>query len=336
MNNELEVCYVELCEWIGLMPTSEGNTSAKAEPAAAVEEPAAVENVVQHVWQQVADGSSGQFYYYNIETQETSWDVPEGGFAAVEAEAATSDPSAEAEPADLAEASGLQEQQRMQALKEVFELFDLDGSGAVEATELLKLGAARRSLGHRQGDWTEDQNNELVRQMDTNGDGVISADEFSKWFERALPQDGGSFAVVIEQFREVAKACLQEQLIGEAAVVEPSSTSAEVVWQQHFDSGSGYYFYTQVGQAEQVPLWERPEKGRVQHVWKQVADGSSGQFYYYNTATGETKWEEPDAAYDVAEAAAPVDLFASLDVNGDGVIDKAEFAAAVSVFLLLQ
>ena len=247
MNNELEACYVELCEWIGLVPTSEENTSAKAEPAAAVEEPPAVENVVQHVWQQVADGSSGQFYYYNIETQETSWDVPEGGFAAVEAEAATSEPSAVEEPAA--------------AVPEV---------------------------------------------VQTVADGTM------------------------------AKACLQEQLIGEAAVVEPSSTSAEVVWQQHFDSGSGYYFYTQVGQAEQVPLWERPEKGRVQHVWKQVADGSSGQFYYYNTATGETKWEEPDAAYDVAEASAPVDLFASLDVNGDGVIDKAEFAAAVSVFLLLQ
>jgi hypothetical protein len=205
------------------------------------------------VWQQVADGSSGQFYYYNTETQETSWDVPEGGFAAVEAEAATSDPSAVEEPAAAVE------------------------EPAAVVAEVVQT----------------------------------------------VPDD------------TMATRTVEEQLGSEAAVVESSSTSAEVVWQQHFDSGSGYYFYTQVGQAEQVPLWERPEKGRVQHVWKQVADGS-GQLYYYNTATGETKWEEPDAAYDVAEAAAPVDLFASLDVNGDGVIDKAEFAAAVSDILLLQ
>ena len=31
-------------------------------------EAAAVDNAVQHVWQQVADGSRGQFYYYNVDT----------------------------------------------------------------------------------------------------------------------------------------------------------------------------------------------------------------------------------------------------------------------------
>ena len=75
-----------------------------------------------------------------------------------------------------------------------------------------------------------------------------------------------------------------------------------------------------------------PLTPHVIQAWKQMVDSSSGQLYYFNSATGETQWEEPAADYDPAEKteSGPSDLFATLDTNGDGVIDRAEFEAAVS------
>ena len=75
-----------------------------------------------------------------------------------------------------------------------------------------------------------------------------------------------------------------------------------------------------------------PLTPHVMQAWKQMVDSSSGQLYYFNSATGETQWEEPAADYDPAEKtdSGPSDLFATLDTNGDGVIDRAEFEAAVS------
>ena len=75
-----------------------------------------------------------------------------------------------------------------------------------------------------------------------------------------------------------------------------------------------------------------PLTPHVMQAWKQMVDSSSGQLYYFNSATGETQWEEPAADYDPAEKteSGANDLFATLDTNGDGGIDRAEFEAAVS------
>jgi len=52
---------------------------------------------------------------------------------------------------------------RSQVLNHVFAAFDVDGNGYVECDELMLLGAARQKLGHRQRDWTEAKNKELLR-----------------------------------------------------------------------------------------------------------------------------------------------------------------------------
>ena len=67
---------------------------------------------------------------------------------------------------------------RSRQLRAVFEAFDLDGSGSIETEELLQLGKARRSAGHKSGEWTNEMNRRLVEKMDVNSDGLISCSEF--------------------------------------------------------------------------------------------------------------------------------------------------------------
>ena len=59
--------------------------------------------------------------------------------------------------------------ERLQKLREVFKVFDLDLSGTIESTELLQLGQARRVLGHKTSQWTDKQNENLVNKIDADG-----------------------------------------------------------------------------------------------------------------------------------------------------------------------
>ena len=71
-------------------------------------------------------------------------------------------------------------------LNKVFDQFDLDSSGSIDASELLLLGKARRSLGQKSGAWSETQNAQLLKRIDTDGSGLVSQSEFSSYFEHSL------------------------------------------------------------------------------------------------------------------------------------------------------
>ncbi|KAJ7952860.1 caltractin [Quillaja saponaria] len=62
-------------------------------------------------------------------------------------------------------------QQKRQEIKEAFELFDTDGSGAIDAKE---LNVAMRALGF---EMTEEQINQMTADVDKDSSGAIDFDE---------------------------------------------------------------------------------------------------------------------------------------------------------------
>ena len=74
-------------------------------------------------------------------------------------------------------------------LNKVFDQFDLDSSGSIDASELLLLGKARRSQRQKSGEWSEwseTQNAQLLKRIDTDGSGLVCRSEFSSYFEHSL------------------------------------------------------------------------------------------------------------------------------------------------------
>ena len=98
--------------------------------------------------------------------------------------------------------------ERQCALERVFGLFDLDGSGTIEAAELMELGQARRRLGQKGGEWTEEKNQRLVEKLGGSEDGQVRCVEFVRHFSSTLAHLRLSeFEATIGAFEQAAAAC---------------------------------------------------------------------------------------------------------------------------------
>ena len=117
---------------------------------------------------------------------------------------------------------------RKYKLFQVFIEFDLDNSGEILTEELLELGKARRKLGQKSGEWTEEKNAKLVKKIDVNGDGMIAMSEFIDFFAEALPRNRGEFAEIVQQFMEVAASLRKKKVEAKAVQGKPVAGPAEV------------------------------------------------------------------------------------------------------------
>ena len=66
--------------------------------------------------------------------------------------------------------------------KRVFDVIDKDGNGTIDASEIVRL------LKKGSFNITEDKAREWIKKVDTNGDGVLSSDEFIKFFTDVFVQ----------------------------------------------------------------------------------------------------------------------------------------------------
>nr|CAD2126650.1 unnamed protein product [Meloidogyne enterolobii] len=82
---------------------------------------------------------------------------------------------------ELPQIEGLTEDQ-VAEFKEAFELFDKDGDGRVTAAE---LGIVMKSLGHSP---TDQELQEMVREIDEDGNGSIELNEFVKMMSRKVKE----------------------------------------------------------------------------------------------------------------------------------------------------
>jgi calcium-dependent protein kinase len=63
-------------------------------------------------------------------------------------------------------------------LREAFKLFDRDGSGEITAVEIKQILGAGKKFG------SEKIFDDIIKEVDVNGDGVISFDEFKQMMQR--------------------------------------------------------------------------------------------------------------------------------------------------------
>jgi len=91
-------------------------------------------------------------------------------------------------------------------LGRVFQVFDLDGSGYIEAKELMVMGQARQKLGQKSRVWTEEKNARMMKQMDTGDkDGKVDQGEFVGYFSNQFQKmEDQEFRDNMENFKVCA------------------------------------------------------------------------------------------------------------------------------------
>ena len=95
---------------------------------------------------------------------------------------------------------------RKAELLSVFRIFDLDGSGFVETSELQVLGEARKTLGHKKRVWTPEKNAQMIENMDSrNPDGKIDSEEFAAYFLKTMrSKSDAEFMQTLLEFKACA------------------------------------------------------------------------------------------------------------------------------------
>ena len=94
---------------------------------------------------------------------------------------------------------------RFEQLSKVFAAFDLDNSGTIGADELFELGTARRTLRQKSGEWTAEQNTNMIHHMKKGKPGEVRKAEFIEYFTTSLPYDKNDFDTTIKQIMLVAE-----------------------------------------------------------------------------------------------------------------------------------
>ncbi len=92
-------------------------------------------------------------------------------------------------------------------LREVFCEFDLDGSHVVDFKELLMLGKVRRELGHKAGEWTDENNATLLAAIGADQKGDVTMDMFVTYFDSILPSTPDVFEISVQEFVACAREC---------------------------------------------------------------------------------------------------------------------------------
>lgn len=77
-------------------------------------------------------------------------------------------------------------------MKEAFNKFDKDGSGAIDREELALLS---KELGH---ELNEEQLEVALKDLDLNKDGVIDLHEFSRWYFTGMKPYNGSTRTMLK------------------------------------------------------------------------------------------------------------------------------------------
>lgn len=108
----------------------------------------------------------------------------------------------------------------------MFAAFDFDGNKVLDRSELLRLGSARPVT--KSMVWTSARNEKLLTDMDEDGDGKISNEEFVRFMDEDLPRFRPEFDAIIQEFLRIAAVARAEYLAALAAAAKPTMTDSQL------------------------------------------------------------------------------------------------------------
>jgi len=275
------------------------NTSTEAEPKSGAE---------TSDWVETTDPSSGQVYYYNTLTQETSWEDPrpQASESSLSDWIETEDPSSGKvyyynkvthetsweKPSELGTSEASTNDQTHDQTNEN------DWVETVDPT-------SRKTYYFNQR--TQETSWEKPASMTQDGDNKVAASEGSSdWIETVDPSTGQVY-----YYNQVTQETSWEK---PAAMIESKAPSVPPT-----DSQS----------EEKITAAEEPKSDSTPpNDWMETVDPTSGQTYYYNSRTGETSWEKPEAAKE--EATVPATQEESSGVEPSDAIPPQEMTKRVS------
>eukprot|EP00526_Cylindrotheca_closterium_P004161 CAMPEP_0113637722 /NCGR_PEP_ID=MMETSP0017_2-20120614/19755_1 /TAXON_ID=2856 /ORGANISM="Cylindrotheca closterium" /LENGTH=4255 /DNA_ID=CAMNT_0000548783 /DNA_START=113 /DNA_END=12880 /DNA_ORIENTATION=+ /assembly_acc=CAM_ASM_000147 len=272
-------------------------------------------------WTEVVDEASGQIYYYNSATQETSWEKPSMPFENTEPEAAEDEIIP---PVDSATEEASVNDEEPAA----------EGAGAVESSEL-------------PDDWIEavDEGSGQTYYYNTVTQETSWEKPHAALEEEVVPEGNEDEAIAAPEAAEP-----YEPVVTEATDNIPEGDDLPSGWIEAVDESSGQtYYYNTVTQETSwdkptsIPEEDAPDvadeipgsaiesgtdsvdvvadvsvdtegegdeaEGKLEsdnddlpRDWIEAVDESSGQTYYYNTATQETSWEKPSSSTPIEDA----------------------------------
>eukprot|EP00656_Telonema_subtile_P039425 TRINITY_DN4452_c0_g1_i2.p1 TRINITY_DN4452_c0_g1~~TRINITY_DN4452_c0_g1_i2.p1 ORF type:complete len:587 (-),score=153.75 TRINITY_DN4452_c0_g1_i2:114-1874(-) len=231
---------------------------------------------------------------------------------------------------------GYSESARRAQLQNVFDVFDLDMDGFIQADELLGIGQMLM-LG-QQGSWSEERNAALIEKMDVDKNGKIDRIEFGLHYHKALPEETKAFDEVINRFTHAGLACRSRKAAQQARDAEArahgrASKEAESEFEQYLRdldqeragrlraekdaeaASSGKHRYDQRARRAQLGnlfgLFDLDDDGLIDADELLVI----GNELILTQKRGGPSWTEAKNAK----------LVQALDVNEDGKIDAIEF-----------
>ena len=94
-------------------------------------------------------------------------------------------------------------------------MFDHNGDGQIDVSELNSIGKQRRKLGHKSGEWTQEKNEKLVRKLDADGDGFVTSRDFVQYYINLHSKASSwDFVEVVRKYMEVCCVLTYLQSIG--------------------------------------------------------------------------------------------------------------------------